>query len=60
MQIAENAHARLLFHKNKTAEVAVESLNSRAYGNEIVIRADVVQLHLRERFLQARCANPIA
>src|SRR5580693_10049176 len=52
IQVAEETHAGLFFHKKETAKIAVERLNAGAHGNEIVIRAQVVQLHLGEGFLQ--------
>ena len=51
--VAEEAHAGLLVDEKKPAKIAVELLNSRAHGNEIEIGAEVVKLHLAERFLQA-------
>ncbi len=53
MQIAEDADAGLLFDENKAAKIAVESLNPRSHGDEIVIGTDVVKLSLSEGFLQA-------
>src|SRR5271168_3894502 len=46
--IAENAQAGLLVDKEKSAEIGVELLNAGAGGDEIVIIAEVVKLHLDE------------
>src|SRR5216684_7734712 len=52
LQVAKDAQAGLLIHKKKTAEVGVELLDAGACGNEIVIRAQVVELDFDEGFLQ--------
>ena len=41
----------------KSAEIAGKSLNSRAHGKEIVIRAQIVNLVFDERFLKRRRAR---
>ena len=46
--------ARLFVHKQKSAKVRIEFLNAGAHGNEIVIGAQVVQLHFDEGFLQSQ------
>src|SRR6202451_3219134 len=54
IQVAEQTHTRLLFHEQEAAKVAIEGLNASAHRNEIVIRAQVVQLHFGERLLQSQ------
>src|SRR5208282_886339 len=54
VKIAKEAQPRLLVNKKKAAKVGVELLNSGARGNKIVIGTQVVQLHLREGFLEAK------
>src|ERR1700728_2989552 len=53
IQVAEQTHAGLLFYEQEAAKVAMESLDAGPHRNEIVIRAQVVQLHFGERFLQS-------
>ena len=53
IEIAEDTQARLLFDEQKTAKIAIESLNARTYRDEIEIRPDVVQFDFAECFLQA-------
>ena len=46
-------HSGLLLSENKTAKVADELLNPRSDGNEIEIRAQVVDFGLNKTFLQS-------
>src|ERR1700722_14935826 len=52
IEIAEDADARLLFHKQETAEVAIKSLNAGAHRDKVVIWADILDLEFAEGFLQ--------
>ena len=52
-RVAEEAHAGLLVGENEAAEIAGEGLNADAQRNEIVLIAEVLQLHFGEAFLQA-------
>ena len=52
IEIAEDADAWLFFHKQETAEVAIESLNAGAHRDKIVVRADILDLEFAEGFLQ--------
>ena len=54
IQIPEKSHAGLLVHEQKPPKIGVELLNSRAYGNKIEIRPDIVQLQLAEHFLKSQ------
>src|SRR5271163_2506170 len=53
IQIAEKSHAGLFVHEQKAPEIGVEFLNARANGHKIKIRAQVVNLHLAEQFLES-------
>src|SRR6266850_1162799 len=53
MDISKDADGRLLIHKKEAAKIRVELLNSRARGNEIVIRTKIVKFHFHESFLKA-------
>jgi len=53
VKVAEDSQGRLLVNKKKAPEVGVELLDARARGNEIVIGAEVMELHFREGFLKA-------
>src|SRR4029077_1965397 len=53
-QVAEKSDAGLFVHENEPTEIAVEPLDARANGNEIIVRAEVVDLHLRKRLLQSK------
>src|ERR1039458_3175273 len=52
-QISEDADAGLLFGENKSTEIADELLNARPDGDEIKIRAHVVDLGFDKTFLEA-------
>jgi len=53
VEIAEDADAWLFVLKEETAEVGVEFLNAGANGNEIVVRAQIMNLVFGEGFLEA-------
>src|SRR5579885_2017471 len=53
MEVAEEAGGRLLIHEEESAEIGIELLDTGANGNEIIVGAQVAQLHFGERFLQA-------
>ncbi len=53
MPIAKDAHAGLFINEEKSAEVGIELLNTGAHRNEIVVVAEIVELHFDEGFLQA-------
>src|SRR5208283_201756 len=55
-QVAEQADAGLLFGENEPAKIADELLDSGANGDEIKIRAQVVDLGFDKSFLQAGVA----
>src|SRR5258707_15849964 len=52
VEVPENAHGRLFIDKKKAAKVGVKLLDAGARGNEIVIGAQVMELHFDEGFLQ--------
>ena len=51
-QVAEDAQARLLIEENETAEIAIEGLDARSRGYEIVVVAQVRDLVFEKRLLQ--------
>ena len=51
-EIAEEPEARLLVDEQETAKIGVELLDAGTEAHEIIIRADIAELHLGERFLQ--------
>ena len=53
IQIAKDAKAGLLLGEDEPAKVTGELLNAGAHRNEIVVRAEVGELLLHKRFLQA-------
>src|SRR6185436_7793831 len=53
LQVAEQAQPGLLIVEDESAKIAVERLNSRARGYEIVLAAEVPEARLKERFLHA-------
>src|SRR5712692_3293496 len=52
VQVAKNAHAGLLLDEQETSKIAVEGLDARPHGNEIVVGAEVAELELRKCLLQ--------
>src|SRR5437879_3120000 len=53
VKIAKDADAWLFVLKEETAEVGVEFLNAGANGNEIVVRAEIVNLEFDKGLLKA-------
>src|SRR5581483_10616465 len=53
-EIAEQSQPGLLIGEDESAEIAGEGLNAGAYGDEIVLVAEVLQLGFDEPFLQAK------
>ena len=52
VKIPENSQGWFFVNKKKAAEVSVELLDAGTRGDEIVIRAKVVEFHLDESFLE--------
>ncbi len=53
VRAAEDAQAGLLVDKEEPAEISVELLNAGSGGDEIVVVAEIVQLHFHKGFLEA-------
>src|SRR5580692_7249970 len=53
LPVAENAQTGLLVNEKKAAEIGIELLNAGARGDEIVVVAEIVKLHLNKGFLEA-------
>src|SRR5580700_10059157 len=53
LPIAKDAQAGLFIGKKKASEVGIELLNARASRDEIVVVAEVAELHFDKGFLQA-------
>src|SRR6185312_4132924 len=53
LQIAKNAQSRLLFVVDESPKIALELLNSRAHGDEVVVRNEIVDLVLDKCLLQS-------
>src|SRR4029077_7838809 len=51
--VAEDAQAGLFVHEKKSAEIGIELLNAAAGGDEIVVIAEIMELHFDERFFEA-------
>ena len=52
VEVAEDSQGGFFVDKKKSAKVGVELLDADLRGNEIVIRAEVVEFHLDESFLE--------
>ena len=52
VEVAEDSQGGFFVNKKKAAEVSVELLDAGTRGDEIVIRAEVVEFHLDESFLE--------
>src|SRR6202050_1370997 len=53
IEVAEKTHTGLLVDEKKAPEIGVELLNARAHGNEVEVRAQVVDFYLSKEFLKA-------
>src|SRR6266699_3178104 len=52
VQVTENPNRGLLVNKKEAAKIGVELLDAGTEADEIIIRADIVELYLGERLLQ--------
>ena len=52
VQVAKDAHARLLLNEEEPAKVAAKRLDARAHREKVIVGAEVPQLQLEKRLLQ--------